>query len=194
MDAPETAWVAGLAEEYGRMVLTTARRILGDPAGAEDAQQTVFLELLRMKPAQRQAVREWAALLRVMATRTALDQLRRRSRHPAESGIPEQVTAPREDGPEFRLARKQRADRLRSMLRRLSPKDARIFALRYFEDLTYDQIAEVLQISESSVGVRLHRARKKLEVLALAPEPKSKGILNAWPRLFRKKEESHVEG
>ena len=191
MDAPDTAWVAGLAEEHGRMVLTTAWRILGESGGAEDTQQTVFLELLRMKPAKRVAVRQWGAMLRVMATRTALDQLRRQ-RHQTESDMLEQAQAPMEEGPEFQLAQKQRATRLRNMLRSLPPKDAQIFALRYFEDLAYDQIAKVLGLSESAVGVRLHRARKKLEALTAAPE--SKGFLAVWPRLFRKKEESHVKG
>jgi len=82
--------VAALSETHGRMVMTTAMRVLGEESAARDVLQTVFLEVLKLRPRKRAAVKEWGAWLRVAATRAALDALRKRKRFSDEE--------PREDG------------------------------------------------------------------------------------------------
>ena len=44
----------------------------------------------------------------------------------------------------------------------LPARDAAIFALRHFEDLSYRQIASQMELSVDQVGVILHRTRKRL--------------------------------
>lgn len=51
------------------------------------------------------------------------------------------------------------ADALRAALARLSPRDQEILRLSLWEDLTTDEIAAALGISENAVYIRLHRAR-----------------------------------
>lgn len=51
---------------------------------------------------------------------------------------------------------------LRAALRRLDSSDRRLLRLRYEKDLTQAAIAELLQMPEGTVKVRLHRARDKL--------------------------------
>ena len=46
MNNDHEAWLSQLSDEYGRMVFTTAYRILGHVDDAEDALQEVFLKLL----------------------------------------------------------------------------------------------------------------------------------------------------
>ena len=56
------------------MAWTTAWRILGDAADAEDAVQDAFLDAVRL--VRQGAVGDWGALLRRLATCRALDLLR----------------------------------------------------------------------------------------------------------------------
>src|SRR5688572_3415059 len=66
-----------LARLYGRHVYLTAYRVLGDTALAEDVQQDVFVRLLEHVPDD---VVSWPAFLAALATRLAIDRLRRRAR------------------------------------------------------------------------------------------------------------------
>lgn len=47
-------------------------------------------------------------------------------------------------------------------LEELSPEMREMIILREYEDMSYKEIAEVLQVNESTVKFRLHTARKKL--------------------------------
>jgi RNA polymerase sigma-70 factor, ECF subfamily len=54
---------------------------------------------------------------------------------------------------------------LRSGLTILAPQESQVFCLRYFEDLSYDEIAQTLMITTNAVGLALHKARNKLSIL-----------------------------
>ncbi len=49
--------------------------------------------------------------------------------------------------------------------RRVAQREAEVFCLRYFDDLPNQKIAEVLNMQPGAVGVALHKARAKLELL-----------------------------
>jgi RNA polymerase sigma-70 factor (ECF subfamily) len=57
------------------------------------------------------------------------------------------------------------AERLRQGIAQLPPREAAVFCLRYFEDLSYQQIAETLHITAGAAATALHKARAKLESL-----------------------------
>ena len=52
---------------------------------------------------------------------------------------------------------------VKEKMKNLKPKERDIIALRFFEKLSYEQIAEILKINEGAAKVRLHRAIKKLK-------------------------------
>jgi RNA polymerase sigma factor (sigma-70 family) len=52
---------------------------------------------------------------------------------------------------------------LRKALARLQPREAEIFALRFFEDRGNQEIAQMLGISQVHVAVILHRTRRQLQ-------------------------------
>ena len=64
---------------------------------------------------------------------------------------------------ETAVQRQQEFHQLHQALTRISAKDREIIQLRYFEELTSDEVAAVLDCSVDNVYVRLHRALKKLE-------------------------------
>lgn len=141
-------------EENSGLVFRTAYKITGNAADAEDVLQTIFLRLLhRSGPAP--VIENAASYFRRAAVNASLDLLRTRRSEPTvplahEIGQSQTSTA-----------------ELRECLRRafvvLTPRSAEIFALRYLEDFTNQQIAKTLHVSQVLVAVTLHRARRQLQ-------------------------------
>jgi RNA polymerase sigma-70 factor (ECF subfamily) len=155
--APVTDWER-LVREHGPRVFGTAWRILGHAADSEDVVQEVFLQAHQLHQAR--PVRCWGAFLRRLAACRALDRLRQRR---ATVPLDGQDAASAEDGPEETAIGHELAERLREAVARLPDREAGVFCLRYYEDLSYEEIAEALDIQVGAVGVALHKARAKLE-------------------------------
>ena len=68
----------------------------------------------------------------------------------------------KDSNPEDLLIRKQRMQLLRRLVNKLSLKYISVVKLRYFKEMTYSEISEELNLSESTIKIRLHRARKDL--------------------------------
>lgn len=188
--------VAELITQYGQMVYGTSYRILGNVDDAQDALQEVFLKVLgqwngRLNPA---AVRDWGAYLRVAASRSAVDLLRRnRSWRQSVGEWIETREAPAPQNPRYVAIQRQRATLLRKALRSLPKREASIFALRYFEDFSYEQIAEHTGLSINLVGVVLHRARERLrKMLEPMVSPGAQQTHTQENSDVSKKENSHV--
>jgi RNA polymerase sigma-70 factor (ECF subfamily) len=150
-----------IVREHGPLVFRIAWRILGNAADAEDIMQEVFLQVHQLQ--QTHPVRSWLGLLRRLAACRALDRLRQRRQTVPLDGLP--LTATAGEGPEDVAMEKELADRLRQAVARLPGREGTVFCLRYFEDLSYQQIAETLNIRSGAVSAALHKARAKLESL-----------------------------
>tara|TARA_A100001388_G_scaffold65247_1_gene45698 strand:- start:127 stop:717 length:591 start_codon:yes stop_codon:yes gene_type:complete len=68
----------------------------------------------------------------------------------------------KDSNPEDLLIRKQRIQLLRRLVNQLSLKYISVVKLRYFKEMSYSEISEELNLSESTVKIRLYRARKEL--------------------------------
>jgi RNA polymerase sigma-70 factor (ECF subfamily) len=153
-----------VVDEYGPLVYRTAWRILGHTADAEDVVQEVFLQVYQMQRAQ--VVHSWVGLLRRLAACRALDRLRQRRATVPLDGL---ALAQTGEGPEEAAAEHELAERLRESIARLPQRESAVFCLRYFDDLSYQQIAETLHIRTGAVASALHKARLKLEASLLEP-------------------------
>ena len=142
-------------QAHSRLVFRVAYRVTGNAADAEDVLQTVFLRLLgREQDAPALANEE--GYLRRAAVNAAIDLVRSRQ---ADGSVPllEIASAGRpQDAGELRQA-------LRNALGRLSPRSAKVFALRFFEDMNNREIANLLGISQVLVAVIIFRARQQLQ-------------------------------
>ena len=134
--------------------LAAARRITGDPALAEDAAQEAFLRAFRALPSYRHQT-SFAAWMRVIALRSAIDLVRRR-----RPEVP-LVETSRPDGSEEK--RHLDADLLRETLGALSPLDRELLLAREVEGEADREIAQRFGMTVTGVRVRIHRARKKLK-------------------------------
>jgi len=153
-----------IIERDGKRVWRTAYRLLGNRADADECFQEAFLAALEVS--RREPVRDWGALLGRLAAARAIDRLRQRYRHginrpvadweslPGPSPLPSQGAEDAElTGP------------LRAALADLPPRQAEVFCLHHLEDWSYQEIAAHLAITVDSVGVMLHRARRRLREL-----------------------------
>lgn len=164
-----TDWQS-IVQEYRGLVWRTAYRVLGNEADAADCFQETFISALEV--ARRERVRNWAALLRRLATTRALDRLRQRRRQAAHfDPMPEEVPIPGSEPEPFQRAEaSELSDRLRAALAHLSEQQGQVFCLRFLESQSYREIAKQLDIKTSAVGVLLHRARGRLrELLSSVP-------------------------
>lgn len=133
----------------------------------DDLLQEIAMALWQALPRFRGECSERTFLFRI-ATNRAIAHLAHSRSHPvAEEQIELNDPAP---DPEAGLAQEQRVERLRRAIRGLPLVYRQAIALS-LEGLGYGEIADVLGISESNVGVRLTRARQILrESLEAADE------------------------
>ncbi len=144
-------------ERYKDRVFSIALNFLkGDDAAAKDVTQEVFVKVFRAAPSFRQDARFSTWLYRIVAN-ACMDELRRRRRLVLVGDVPPRMhptVAPIEHA-------ELDAD-VTAALGRLSPKLRIAVLLRYFDDLTYDQMAEALGVTHGTVASRLNRAHKFL--------------------------------
>ena len=135
-----------------------ATQILGNADDAADAVHDVFAKVLGKPDAYQSkqgALTPW--FLRVLRNH-CIDLIRRR--RPLEDKV-ETLQAPGL-GPEGALEIEQRDRALQAALRALKSGQREIIVLRDYMDLSYAEIAEVLDIAPGTVMSRLHRARLAL--------------------------------
>jgi RNA polymerase sigma-70 factor (ECF subfamily) len=154
---------AMLVEVYQVPVYNLCYRMLGNPMEAEDAAQEAFLRaykgINRYDPERR-----FATWLLSIASHHCIDRLRRR-KFPIRSLdelLPWQQKADDTPGPETALTQKENQEVVRKMLEQLGDHDRMVVILRYWYDLSYEEIAQSLSSSISAVKSRLHRARRQL--------------------------------
>jgi RNA polymerase sigma-70 factor (ECF subfamily) len=160
-----------LVEAYQIPVYNLAYRMLGDASEAEDAAQETFLRAYTRLTTY-QTDKKFSSWLLAIASHHCIDRLRRRRftwLSLDELPFLEQATGER-NRPEEAAIRQEEQDEVRRMLDHLSPQYRAAVILRYWYELSYREIAEVMGITESAVKSRLYRAREKLAQRALASQ------------------------
>ncbi len=152
----ESDGLAALYTRHAATMLGTARRILGDPRGAEDLVHDVFLEAWRQAHTydpQRGTVRTW---LLVRLRSRALDRCRSAALRRTVAVVPDQPAELDDPG--------DRSDHriLRGLLGDLPGEQREVLEHAYFAGLSATEIAAVLQIPVGTVKSRLGAGLKKL--------------------------------
>lgn len=146
---------ADIVRRHQKNVIGVTYRLCGDMAAAEDAAQEAFVRAWKALPGyqHRSPIRNW--LLR-MATNASLDVLRHDQRL---ADLPEEMAEDCDKGPERAAERAERCSRVRKAVLALPPACRAVLVLREYEQLTYAEIADVLQIPIGTVMSRLNYAR-----------------------------------
>ncbi len=162
-----------LVEKYKQPIMNLVWRTLRDETEAEDITQSVFVQAWKSAP-RYQATAKFSTWLYTIARNLCLNEFRRRSRHPTESL--DQTRDDSEDQPLFQVEDKRIRGAQDEMLQGelehkvyaaigALPENQRIaLALCRQEELSYEEIAEVLGCSLSATKSLIHRARETLKV------------------------------
>lgn len=160
------AWMA--AEQ--RRVYAICQHMLQDRDEADSATQDTFLKAYRAltKPGATEPTDAGKWVTRI-AVNTCLDRLRSRRwqfwrRHPRGEDPQAALEGARSPAPEAedQYFAQQIQVRLEAALERLSIRQRAVFSLRHYEDLTLDEIAQVLELDPGTVKAHMHRAVEKL--------------------------------
>ncbi len=148
-----------LVEAYDRRLLYFVRRILGKDDSAFDVLQAVWLTAHRKLPTLKsaEAFRVWVYRI---AHDKAVSELRKKTRQPLLVENVDECSASQDAGDAESVF--DNAELVHVGLKRLSVDHRRILTLRFLEDMTVKEIAEVLGCSDGTVKSRLHHARRVL--------------------------------
>ncbi len=160
----ESLFRSWLTEHHGA-VLKVARAYTITTEDCQDLAQEILLQVWRSMP-QFQGRASASTWFYRVALNTALGwhrkERRRRARQKPILEV-EDLSVPGLDSAQQAVQREV-VERLFAAIRQL-PKTEAALVLLYLDDLSYRQMAEVLGISESNVGVKLNRAKKALSKL-----------------------------
>jgi RNA polymerase sigma-70 factor (ECF subfamily) len=159
-----------LVEAYQAPIYNLAYRMLGNMVEAEDAAQEAFIRAYRRLDTYDPS-RKFSSWLLAIASHYCVDVLRRRRmNYLSFDELPPMVelSMPRTTQPEQIVVSQQQASAVQKLLDTL-PASYRIpVILRYWYDMSYREIAQTMDVTESTIKTRLHRARAKLAKQALA--------------------------
>ena len=155
----QAAWRA-LVERYETRVYNYALRMIGHPDDALDLMQEVFVGVYRNLPSFRGDAAFAAWLFRIASYRCT-DYLRRRRIHAAfdETESPAQS----DSDPHTEALATHANERLAGALALLPPEQRHVVELKFFQQFTFEDIAEQLGISPNTAKTRLYAALRKLK-------------------------------
>jgi RNA polymerase sigma-70 factor (ECF subfamily) len=150
---------------YGRhapAVLAFLRRMVRQPDLAEDVLQVTFLSVVRSRGRYRPGtnVRSWIYTIAANAARDALRRARVRREEPASEAAVR--AAPAGQGEEATFGDPAARARLEEAIDALPPDQKEAVILHKVEGLSFQEIADILQISAGAAKVRAHRGYEKL--------------------------------
>jgi RNA polymerase sigma-70 factor, ECF subfamily len=166
-DGDPDAW-GRLYREYAPAMFRFCRRVLPAREDAEDATTEIFMKV-RQKLDQFDASRPFTAWLYKIASNHCWDVLRRRRiRQDLETGDLETLPLEHPDpGQLEQLLSESTSKQVRAGLNKLPARARMALVMRYYSDMSYDEIAEAIGVRRAFVGVLLLRARHQLrEILS----------------------------
>jgi RNA polymerase sigma-70 factor (ECF subfamily) len=163
-----------LVERYEQRIFNLIRHYTRNPVEIEDLAQETFLKVYRrLSSFQRQS--SFYTWLYRIAVNTILDSLKRRGRSPVQAVEDlEAVPVPPSSAvqsPSATLEREELARITHDVLEQLPEIFRTVLVLREYEDMAYQDIADLLGISIGTVESRLFRARARFKERLLQQHP-----------------------
>jgi len=148
-----------LVDYQSKALLTQINHWVQDSFEAEDILQEVYIKVWKALPSFRgdSKISSWIFRIAYNETMNSIRSKKRKGQK-AEPAELEHLTSPSEGhSPEEILVL------FATAIDSLPARQQEVFLLRYYEELSYAEIAEKLQLSEGSLKASFHHARKKIE-------------------------------
>jgi RNA polymerase sigma-70 factor, ECF subfamily len=167
---------ATLYERYERRAYNLAYRLTASEDDAADAVQDAFVNVLRRLPKLEDRELAFGSYLFTATRNASYDLMQKRKRAEPSDAIPEAAVPigaaagggfgldpgdPHED-PDRKLLLESQQEEIRAANERLPERQREALALRELEELSYDEIAEIMEMNRNSVAQLISRARLKL--------------------------------
>lgn len=151
-----------LVVRYQKPVFNAALRMLHNPEDARDVAQTVFLKVFEHLSQFDPNLKFYSWLYRI-----ALNESINYRSHlkPTEAITGREVD--RAAGVERQVESEQSSQVIEQALMRIQPEHRAVIVLRHFQQLSYQDMAEILGLPEKTVKSRLYSARQQLRELLL---------------------------
>ncbi len=168
-----------LVDRYQKLVINTCRGFVNSYADAEDLAQDVFIELFESLPEFRHESKLSTWLYRI-AVNKSLNYVRKRKRESLLSSIISIFGSPENEHPLINnnnessdeadrdINSKELHSTLKQAINSLPENQKIAFILNKYQDLSYKEVAEVMDISLSSVESLIFRAKGNLQKLLSA--------------------------
>lgn len=173
LDGDQEAF-AELVTAYEKQVYNLCLRMCGNPEDARDLSQEAFVKAWRgLQFYQFEAA--FSTWLYRLTSNVCIDFLRRKKREPQtmpplqnESGEDvEPEVADSHPDPEEQLLHRERQSQIVWAMGQLEPEFRQALTLRVIQELSYEQIAEIMDLKAGTVKSRIARARWKLKKILL---------------------------
>ena len=161
-----------LMTRYEKQVYHQALRLLADPEDAADVTQEVFLKVWRSLPSF-QGDSSFSTWLYKLTDNAAIDLLRREKKRRGDASLDDEeyqwdsTLADPKGSPERVLEQQELRRTVAEGLKKLSEEHRRVLVLREINGLSYDEIADILDLTPGTVKSRIARARTALARLLM---------------------------
>lgn len=163
-----------LVRRHQHAVYGTACRMLGDTSEAEDITQMTFLRIHRAAPKYRPTARFTTWMFAILRN-LVFNEARRRKRHRghvsldapvafSDGSATRELAHPNQAGPDAEALQAELESQIQAALQALPEQQRLAMVLLRYEDLSYEQIAEVLRTSVPAVKSLIFRAREVLRI------------------------------
>ena len=153
-------------ERFEKPLISYAKQITGDLDSARDAVQEAFLRLSRQDLEKLEP--RLAPWLYFVCRNCAMDYRRKNGRY---RELLEEEDLPLEMCPRQTLVDEEDKQQLAALVARLTARQRELLKLKFEADLTYKEMAEVMKMSISNIGVQLHETIKTLRKLWNTDQP-----------------------
>ena len=155
-----------LVDQYKDLVFTLALRMLRNREEAEEVAQDAFIKVYKSLDKFKGNSKFSTWIYRVTYN-TCLDNIKKNKKHMNNVSIDEFTIHKIEtiDNALEGMIKDEKSSFIKSCINRLPSEDSYILTLYYFEELTLDEMAKIIEASSNTIKVKLFRARKKLAVI-----------------------------
>ena len=154
---------AQLVEKYQHMVYTLALKLVGRSEDAQEVAQDVFLQAYQALNSFK-GESKFSTWLYKITYHKGLDLLKKRKRTIAVNSYDGDfsINIPALENNWDTLEKKEQRETIKEAVDELHAADSIVITLFYFEELSLNEISEVLSLKSNAVKVKLFRARKRL--------------------------------
>ncbi|WP_283609237.1 RNA polymerase sigma factor [Faecalispora anaeroviscerum] len=155
--------IESLYHNYHRLMLYIAKGILNDQEKAEDAVSLTFLKIIdNLQKFSFKDCNKTKGLIVILVRNICCDMLRLENRYSVIALDEAKWSHNMEDLPYEKLASEESYQTIVREISELSETSGSVLKLKYIYDYSDREIAELLNISQESARVRLHRAKTAL--------------------------------